>query len=74
MDSIAYYREEGRRCRKFAAADPLSTTAKRWLQLAEEYDQLAESVERSSGYATPMGLATQPQPVQMRHSKTRRDA
>ena len=47
MASADYYREEANRCRKLAAASPDSDAAKRWRQLATEYDDLAEALEAS---------------------------
>jgi hypothetical protein len=40
-----YYREEARRCRVRAARDPGSASKQRWLQLADEYESLADDLE-----------------------------
>ena len=45
MAGAHYYRTEAERCRKRAADDPASESAKRWLQLAAEYEQLADALE-----------------------------
>ena len=45
MVGASHYRSEAERCRKLAADDPASVTAKRWLQLAAEYEQLAEALD-----------------------------
>ena len=41
------YQREASRCRAAAAADPASADEVRWRQLAEQFDLLAESTERS---------------------------
>ena len=45
MVGAPYYRSEADRCRKRAADDPESESARRWLQLAAEYEQLAEVLD-----------------------------
>ena len=66
MASAGYYREEANRCRKLAAGSPDSDAAKRWRQLATEYDDLAEALEASDrlhlqpGMMQP-GMMQQPQ-------------
>jgi hypothetical protein len=45
MASANYYREEARRCRVRAARDPDSGSKTRWLQLASEYELLADDLE-----------------------------
>jgi hypothetical protein len=47
MSTPAYYRAEAERCRTLAAASPDSSAVKRWLQLALEYEQLAENLGRA---------------------------
>ena len=51
MAGAHYYRTEAERCRKRAADDPASESAKRWLQLAAEYEQLADALEAAGGRA-----------------------
>ena len=68
MASAGYYREEADRCRKLAAASPDSDAAKRWRQLAAEYDDLAEALEASDRMhmqRAPM----QQQPMQQQQQK-----
>jgi len=46
MGLAAYYRSEAERCRQFAAKAPmLSDVSRRWLRLALEYDNLAQSLD-----------------------------
>ena len=42
-----YYREEARRCRVRAAREPDSGSSARWLQLASEYEVLADDLDAS---------------------------
>lgn len=42
-----YYREEARRCRVRAAREPDSASSARWLQLAAEYELLADDLDAS---------------------------
>jgi len=51
MSTPAYYRAEAARCRELAAGSPDSSAVKRWLQLALEYEQLAENIARVSAVA-----------------------
>jgi len=44
MASGGYYREEARRCRVRASREPDSTSSRRWLQLASEYELLADDL------------------------------
>jgi hypothetical protein len=44
MSSAAYYRAEALRCREFAKGLPDAPSVKRWLQLALEYEQLADNL------------------------------
>ena len=44
MSTRAYYRTEAQRCRSMAASMPDSSAVKRWLQLALEYEQLADNI------------------------------
>jgi hypothetical protein len=70
MAGAHYYRSEAERCRKRAADEPQSESTKRWLQLAAEYDQLANTLAAEEGVqpraqARPM----QQQPMQQQQSK-----
>ena len=44
MSSPEYYRDEALRCRELAAKSRDAEAIKRWLQMALEYEQLAESM------------------------------
>jgi len=44
MSTPGYYRDEALRCRELAGKSRDADAIKRWLQMAAEYDQLAESM------------------------------
>jgi hypothetical protein len=44
MSTPAFYESQAARCREYAAKSRDADTVKRWLQLALEYQQLAESM------------------------------
>jgi hypothetical protein len=44
MSTPAFYESQAARCREYAAKSRDADTIKRWLQLALEYKQLAESM------------------------------
>jgi hypothetical protein len=44
MSTPAYYRSEAERCRELAAKSRDADAVKRWLQMAMEYEQLAQSM------------------------------
>jgi len=46
MSYAAYYRSEARRCRQMAGTARTVTTSRRWAELADDYEQLAASLER----------------------------
>ncbi len=71
MVGAHYYRSEADRCRKRAADDPTAESAARWLQLAAEYNQLAEALEAQDGDAAPVAQprAMQQQPMQQQQTK-----
>jgi hypothetical protein len=48
MSSPGYYRDEAARCRDLAARSKDADAIKRWLQMAIEYEQLAESLASAS--------------------------
>ena len=67
MTDAAYYRDEARRLRALARARRNRNTASatRWSELADEYEQLAASLERSSSSRIHrMPMPQQPQIVQ----------
>ena len=72
MVGAPYYRLEAERCRKRAADDPASESAARWLQLAAEYEQLADALETEGEGAQPRAQRSpmQQQPMQQQQSKT----
>jgi hypothetical protein len=67
MSSPGYYRDEALRCRELAAKSPDAAAIKRWLQMALEYEQLAESMESASQIARG---APQVQRVPMQQQQT----
>jgi hypothetical protein len=72
MVGAPYYRSEAERCRKRAADEPASGSARRWLQLAAEYDQLADALEAQDEGAQPhvQRSPMQQQPMQQQQSKS----
>jgi aminoglycoside phosphotransferase (APT) family kinase protein len=64
MADSAYYRSEADRCRDLAARSPESEQAKRWRQLASEYDQLAETLETAAPSPHILHVPMQQQPTQ----------
>lgn len=70
MSTPAYYRTEAQRCRSMAASMPDSSAVKRWLQLALEYEQLAENLAR----AMPIAARPQAQQVAMQQQQIKPDA
>jgi hypothetical protein len=65
MSSPAYYRAEALRCRELAARARDEDVMKRWLKMALEYEQLAESIET---FRMPLGTP-QAQPMQQQQQK-----
>ena len=68
MSTPGYYRDEALRCRELAAKSRDADAVKRWLQMAAEYDQLAESMASIS--QAPRG-APQTQRVSMQQQASR---
>jgi hypothetical protein len=66
MTDAAYYRDEAERSRELAATAPDSKTARRWLDLADEYAVLAEELD-ASATARPSILRA---PMHQQQSKT----
>jgi hypothetical protein len=73
MVGAPYYRSEAERCRSRAADDPASESAKRWRQLAAEYDQLADALAAEEEGAPPIAQRApmQQQPMQQQQSKAK---
>jgi hypothetical protein len=69
MSTPAYYRAEAERCRTLAAASPDSPAVKRWLQLALEYERLAENIAR----VPPIAGKPQVQEVAMQQQQLKTD-
>ena len=69
MVGAPYYRSEADRCRRRAADNPTSESAKRWLQLAADYDQLADALELDEAEPRAQPRAMQQQPMQQQQSK-----
>ena len=71
MPSLQQYRKEAKRCRDAAAADADSAVAARWRQLAELFDTLAESSERSEPKLAGVQRARiRRQPAQQQQTKS----
>ena len=68
-DNEPHYREEARRCRMMARAAKTIAAARRWAELADEYEQLAVALERSGRLGVRRILPRQPQPVQQQQGK-----
>jgi hypothetical protein len=73
MANAAYYRDEAERCRNYAAANPEAHMKTRWLQLAKEYDQLAEALNIDRDAANPAATRPQPQPMQQAQQKAKEE-
>jgi hypothetical protein len=72
-DSESYYRTEARRCRAMARAAKTGATARRWAELADEYEQLAVVLERGGRRPANRLPRQQPQVVQQPQAKLRSD-
>jgi hypothetical protein len=77
MSTPAFYESQAARCREYAAKSRDADTIKRWLQLALEYEQLAEtmaSVSQVAGGAPQMQREPmQQQEIQQQKSKSEPD-
>jgi hypothetical protein len=77
MSTSAYYLSEAARCRDLAAKSDGADAIKRWLQMAAEYEQLADSM--ASMPQVPYGapemqrMPMQQQEFQQQQSKTESD-
>jgi hypothetical protein len=72
MASGGYYREEARRCRVRAAREPESASKQRWLQLAGEYELLADDLDEAQPSRPLIDQLVQSQANQRYQSKQRR--
>ena len=66
MSMSAYYSTEAQRCRELAGKSALIEAARRWLQLATDYESLAQSqdsaapsIVRLAAKAMPAAVAAQ---------------
>ena len=77
MSTSAYYRAEAARCRELATRSDGAEAIKRWLQMAVEYEQLAESMESVPQVARAVPetqrMPMQQQEFQQQQSKTEPD-
>ena len=72
MSDVAYLRGEAQRCRDLAVSALDSKLAKRWHQLADCYDVLAEQRAASEiGRAPLLRMPVEQQPVQQQQSRTK---
>jgi len=74
MSTAAYYRAEAARCRELATKSEGAGAIKRWLQMAVEYEQLAESMAAVPQVARSVPetqhMPMQQQEFQQQQSKT----
>src|SRR5690349_4995530 len=72
MVSVAYYRAEAERCRALAASTHDPEAAARWRRIAQDYENLAKSLEAAPESAPPpiMHIPMQQQPVQQQQTRT----
>jgi hypothetical protein len=75
MSTAAYYGAEAARCRELAAKSEDADAIKRWLRMAAEYEQLAESMASLPHIAgsPPQVQPMQRQEVQQQQTKARSD-
>jgi hypothetical protein len=71
MVSVAYYRAEAERCRALARATHDPAAATRWTRIANDYENLAISLEAAPEAALPTAVHVpmQQQPVQQQQQK-----
>ena len=72
MSTPAFYESQAARCREYAAKSRDEHTIKRWLQLALEYEQLAESMA-SVPQVADGAHQVQQQEIQQQQSKSESD-
>ena len=72
MSTPAFYESQAARCREYAAKSRDADTIKRWLQLALEYEQLAESMT-SVPQVADGARQVQQQEIQQQPSKSESD-
>ena len=70
MSTPAYYRGEAARCHELAEKSPGSDMARRWREMASEYEKLAESMEAIPRVTQPARHAPmQQQPLQQQQTR-----
>jgi len=70
MVTPKFYRDEAKRYRDLAAADPGSEAANHWLRFAADYDVLANLLDEGDDAQSPVPSAPmQQQPMQQQQSK-----
>jgi hypothetical protein len=76
MASVAYYRQEAERARAAAYQSQDAETVLRWLRIAKDYENLANSLEAVPESPPPPVMQVpmqQQQPIQQQQSKTEPD-
>jgi hypothetical protein len=77
MSTPAYYKSEAARCRELATKSRDADAIKRWLQMALEYEQLAETMASVSqaprGAPQMQRVPMQQQEIQQQQSKIEPD-
>lgn len=70
MASVAYYRTEAERCRTLAAAATDPSAAARWRRIAQDYENLANSLEAAPDSVPPvLHVPMQQQPLQQQQQQ-----
>jgi hypothetical protein len=73
MSTSEYYRQEAERCRERALASPNADAARRWPQIADEYDQLANSSASVAPAQQARRSPMQPQEIQQQQTRAEPD-
>ena len=75
MVSVAYYRAEAERCRALATGTRDHAAATRWYKIAQDYENLANSLEAAPEQSpTPTMHVPMQQPVQQQQAKKKPDS
>jgi len=70
MSTPGYYRREATRCCELAEKSPSSDMARRWREMASEYEKLAESIEAIPQVTRPgLHAPMQHQPLQQQQAR-----
>jgi hypothetical protein len=73
MNTPRYYESEAARCRELAARSPGTDAARRWLQLAAEYDDIAATLQTMPDKPGVMHAPMQQQSLQQQQSRKKED-